>query len=260
MVVVEEAKQLRETNESLTRQIEELRRDQYAHVEELVYLKWVNACLRHELSEHGLHPPCSEHQDAVVGDGMSAMELSKSLSFRYGHPGLDPALFSPLHESMDGDGARSPAGTAATSTATTQGKKPGSRKLKFLGNIKKLLPGGKRSRSSHGGGCDGSSRGDAPASMRSDEYLEKAMEWLSTNDVLDFDHSYETTPLSSCDRTPPSSATTATTRGGAVQEDAELAAATLVRSRSDGGKSYGRYHSLRADHLAADGTTEEALG
>jgi hypothetical protein len=265
MVVVEEAKQLRETNESLTRQIEELRRDQYAHVEELVYLKWVNACLRHELSEHGLHPPCSEHQDAVVGDGMSAMELSKSLSFRsserakqlmlrYGHPGLDPELFSPLHESMDGDGARSPAGTAATSTATTQGKKPGSRKLKFLGNIKKLLPGGKRSRSSHGGGCDGSSRGDAPASMRSDEYLEKAMEWLSTNDVLDFDHSYETTPLSSCDRTPPSRATTATTRGGAVQEDAELAAATLLRSRSDGGKSYDRYHSLRPDHPAADGT------
>jgi hypothetical protein len=46
--------------------------------------------------------------------------------------------------------------------------------------------------------------------MRSDEYLEKVMRRLSTN-MLDFAHSYETTPPSSYDRTPPSRTTTATT-------------------------------------------------
>ncbi|KAK3164620.1 hypothetical protein QOZ80_1AG0021940 [Eleusine coracana subsp. coracana] len=280
--MVEEAHQLRETNSSLTRQIEELRSDHCAHVEELVYLKWVNACLRHELSDHGLHPPCSANDD----DGVSAMALSKSMSFRsserakqlmlrYGHPpGLDPAFFSPLHESVDGDDhqtrERSPAGTPSVMTATTpaastvdaaQGKKTGvgqRKKLKFLGNFKKLLPGaGKRSRSSsHGGARDENESGrQIMAPSPSDEYLEKAMQWLSTHDVLDFDHSYETTPLSSCDRTPPSSVTTATTRGGAAAaREEEEPTATLARSKSDGGKSYGReatrYHSLRPDHPA----------
>ncbi|GJM94088.1 hypothetical protein PR202_ga10702 [Eleusine coracana subsp. coracana] len=256
--------------------------DHCAHVEELVYLKWVNACLRHELSDHGLHPPCSANDD----DGVSAMALSKSMSFRsserakqlmlrYGHPpGLDPAFFSPLHESVDGDDhqtrERSPAGTPSVMTATTpaastvdaaQGKKTGvgqRKKLKFLGNFKKLLPGaGKRSRSSsHGGARDENESGrQIMAPSPSDEYLEKAMQWLSTHDVLDFDHSYETTPLSSCDRTPPSSVTTATTRGGAAAaREEEEPTATLARSKSDGGKSYGReatrYHSLRPDHPA----------
>ncbi|GJN18566.1 hypothetical protein PR202_gb05738 [Eleusine coracana subsp. coracana] len=273
--MVEEAHQLRETNASLTRQIEELRGDHCAHIEELVYLKWVNACLRHELSDHGLHPPCSANDD-----GVSAMALSKSMSYRsserakqlmlrYGHPpGLDPAFFSPLHESVDGDDlqtrARSSAGTpsvtattpAASTVDAAQGKKSG-KKLKFLGHFKKILPGGdKRSRSSsHGGTRDENESGrQIMAPSPSDEYLEKAMQWLSTHDVLDFDHSYETTPLSSCDRTPPSSVTTATTRGGAAAREEEELTATLSRSKSDGGKSYGReatrYHSLRPDHPA----------
>ncbi|TVU34225.1 hypothetical protein EJB05_16056, partial [Eragrostis curvula] len=289
--MVEEATQLRETNETLTREIERLRSDHCAHVEELVYLKWVNACLRHELSGDG--------GALTAGGGKGAMDLSKSMSFRsserakqlmlrYGHPGLDsggfdPALFSPLHESMYGDELATPArnyaaaerSPAATSVATTTaaaaaeapGKKSGTRnKIKFLGNFKKLLPGGgkKKSHSSHGHGDHDSSKA-APAPPPSDEYLEKAMRWLSAHDVLDVDHSYETTPLSSCDRTPPSSVTTATPRGGgrservpAAHEEEESATATLARSRSDAGASYGReasrYHSLRPDHPAADET------
>jgi hypothetical protein len=101
---------------------------------------------------------------------------------------------------------RSPAGTAATFTAATPGKKSRSRKLKFLGNFKKLLLGDKRSHSSYESSRDVSES----MPMRSDEYLEKVMRRLSTN-MLDFAHSYETTPPSSYDRTPPSRTTTATT-------------------------------------------------
>ncbi|CAL4975635.1 unnamed protein product [Urochloa decumbens] len=300
--MAEEVRYLRETNETLTRQIEQLHSDHCAHVEELVYLKWINACLRHELRDGDGHHPAAERQDhhaaADAGD-LCALELSKSMSFRsserarqlmlrYGHPGLetfDPALFSPLHESVAGD-ERSPArsyydpdrsphaGSEKTMPgggpgAPAQGKKAGPRKLKLLGNIKKLLPGGgKKGHSSHHGhhghgraGGDSTSR-KAAAAPPSDEYLEKAMRWLSAHDVLGGDHSYESTPLSSCARTPMSSVTTATTRGGGGghSERGETAAAQpgmLARSKSDAGRSYGReasrYHALRPDHPAADG-------
>ncbi|RLN22661.1 hypothetical protein C2845_PM07G13490 [Panicum miliaceum] len=307
--VAEEVRYLRESNERLTRQIEQLHNDHCAYVEELVYLKWVNACLRHELRDRDGRPSTEQpdHGDDSGGGGagdMSALELSRSMSFRsserakqlmlrYGHPGLegfDPALFSPLHESADGDGdARSPArnyyeaerspyamsekpmAASASAGAAAPGKKAGPRKLKFLGNIKKLLPGGKRGHSSHGHTGRDSSR-KAPAAP-SDEYLEKAMQWLSTHDVLDGDHSYESTPLSSCARTPLSSVTTATTadsraRGGGHSERGEAprraeAEPTLARSKSDAGRSYGReasrYHALRPDHPASGGVEPDGF-
>jgi hypothetical protein len=215
-------------------------------------------------------------------------ERAKQLMLRYGHPGLDgfdPALFSPLHQSVDSDGyERSPAsnyepqrspcsrpgtGTAmAASPAAALGKKAGPRKLKLLGNIKKLLPGGKRSHSSsHVHDHAGRDGRKAPAPR--DEYLEKAMQWLSTHDVLDGDHSYESTPLSSCERTPRSSVTTNTTVdsrarvggvGGGHSERGETARSEaepiLARSKSDAGGAYGRegsrYHALRPDHPASE--------
>lgn len=146
------------------------------------------------------------------------------------------------------------------------GKKTGPRKLKFLGNIKKLLPGGKRSHG-HGHAVRGGRKAPAP----SDEYLEKAMQWLSTHDVLDGDHSYESTPLSSCERTPLSSVTTNTTadsraRGG-HSEHGEMARREgepiLARSKSDAGGLYGRdasrYHALRPDHPAAGGVEPDGF-
>lgn len=299
--MIQEMTYLRESNERLTRQIEQLHNDHCAHVEDLVYLKWVNACLRHELRDHDGQPTAEQQGPSAGSRDLSALELSKSMSFRsserakqlmlrYGSPGLDrfdPALFSPLHESVDGDGygyERSPAhsyeperspcarpggtATASSSPAAAPGKKAGPRRLKLLGNIKKLLPAvGKRSHSNHGHGHAGHDgrKAPAPAPARRDEYLEKAMQWLSAHDVLDGDHSYVSTPLSSCERTPLSSATTSTTadsrarcgdggggrseRGEATRPEAEP---TLARSKSDAGGAYGReasrYHALRPEH------------
>ncbi|KAF8696707.1 hypothetical protein HU200_036333 [Digitaria exilis] len=300
----EEAMYLRETNERLTKEIEQLHNDHCAHVEELVYLKWVNACLRHDLRNHDGHHPNTEQDIGGAGD-LSALELSKSMSFRsserakqlmlqYGHPGglqgFDPALFSPLHESFDGgDGhdrspannyyeperspyatsAKSPAIAAGDADAAAQGKKKaGPRKLKFLGNIKKLLPGGGKkghsSRHGHAGGEeDNRKKAAAPAS---DEYLEKAMQWLSSFDGGE--HSYESTPLSSCARTPTSSVTTATTadRGGetTTRRPGAEAAVMMARSKSDAGRSYRReaaspYHALRPDHPAGGGVETDGF-
>lgn len=64
----EEARKLRRANEELTKQLEGLQMKRFSEVEELVYLRWVNACLRYEL------------RDNETLGGESALNLSKSLS------------------------------------------------------------------------------------------------------------------------------------------------------------------------------------
>ncbi|CAM0881470.1 unnamed protein product [Alopecurus aequalis] len=264
--IVDEANNLRETNERLTSQIDQLHSDHCAHVEELVYLKWSNACLRHDLRGKDHHPSSAQQDQDGSGAGMSsAMDLSKSMSYRssqkakelmllYGNHVLDPALLSPLNESLYGDGAdhqrrgghdepgRSP-GVSTTAAAAAPKKWAGHGKLKFLRNMKKLLASGKKSH-----GHDHDRKGiKAP----NDEHVEKAMRWLSSShDGLGGDSSYESTPLSSYERTPQSSVVTVDSRARARGGDT----AGLVRSKSDVGASFGReatrYHALQPDHPA----------
>lgn len=56
--VMEEVHQLGEANDNLEKEIEQLQADRCADVEELVYLRWLNACLRYELRQH--QPPSGE--------------------------------------------------------------------------------------------------------------------------------------------------------------------------------------------------------
>ncbi|VAH61266.1 unnamed protein product [Triticum turgidum subsp. durum] len=235
------------------------------------------------LVHEGDHHPSSaqQHQDGVGSAMPSAMDLSKSMSYRssekakelmlqYGSLGLDgydPALFSPLNESTYGDGeshqrrvgdhdepGRSP--VVPSPAAAAPEHRAGHGKLKFLRNIKKLLASSRRSH-----GHDRKSKKAAP----NHEHLEKAMRWLSSSshDALGADSSYESTPLSSCDRTPLSSVTTvdlhARARAGEAPSAPRLEAETrLARSKSDNGASFGReatrYHALRPDRPAGPGT------
>ncbi|KAG6764148.1 hypothetical protein POTOM_031606 [Populus tomentosa] len=67
--VREEANNLRHTKEDLLKQVEGLQMNRFSEVEELVYLRWVNACLRYELRNY--HSPSGK---------VSARDLNKSLS------------------------------------------------------------------------------------------------------------------------------------------------------------------------------------
>lgn len=67
--VREELNELRHTNEDLQKQVEGLQMNRFSEVEELVYLRWVNACLRYELRNY--QTPAGK---------MSARELNKNLS------------------------------------------------------------------------------------------------------------------------------------------------------------------------------------
>lgn len=64
-----ESECLRKENEDLMKQIEQLHSDRCSDLEELVYMRWINACLRYELRNY--QPP---HNKTVAKD------LSKSLS------------------------------------------------------------------------------------------------------------------------------------------------------------------------------------
>uniref|UniRef100_A0A0D9WDJ2 Protein CHUP1, chloroplastic n=1 Tax=Leersia perrieri TaxID=77586 RepID=A0A0D9WDJ2_9ORYZ len=66
---LQEADHLRQENDKLAKEIEKLQADRFADVEELVYLKWINACLRYEL----------RNQEAPSGKSV-ARGLSKTLS------------------------------------------------------------------------------------------------------------------------------------------------------------------------------------
>lgn len=46
-----EATKMRMANAELTKQIEMYRNDRRADIEELIYLRWINACLKHELKK-----------------------------------------------------------------------------------------------------------------------------------------------------------------------------------------------------------------
>ncbi|CAN6454598.1 unnamed protein product [Victoria cruziana] len=64
-----QASKLRYTNEDLCKQVEVLQMSRFTEVEELVYLRWVNSCLRYELRKSGdiyRHP--------------SALDLSETMS------------------------------------------------------------------------------------------------------------------------------------------------------------------------------------
>ncbi|XP_073139894.1 protein CHUP1, chloroplastic [Henckelia pumila] len=69
--VREEVNNLRHTNEDLLKQVEGLQMNRFSEVEELVYLRWVNACLRFELRNY-----------QTPSGKISARDLSKSLSPR----------------------------------------------------------------------------------------------------------------------------------------------------------------------------------
>ncbi|MED6185227.1 hypothetical protein PIB30_054991 [Stylosanthes scabra] len=64
-----ENEDLRGKNESLAKELEQIQHDRCSDVEEVVYLRWINACLRHEL----------RHYQPPVGKTV-ARDLSKSLS------------------------------------------------------------------------------------------------------------------------------------------------------------------------------------
>lgn len=151
----EDTNRLRLENEDMTREIEQLHAARSTDVEELVYLRWINACLRYELRNYQAGPGKMTARDLSKSLSPSSEMKAKQMILEYanregtGEKGIDVADFdsdrwsssqaSYLTESGENDDSSS---LDISSTNQTQN----STKKKIFGKLMSLLRGKKGSR------------------------------------------------------------------------------------------------------------------
>ncbi|KAI3778888.1 hypothetical protein L2E82_08277 [Cichorium intybus] len=81
--VKEEVNKLAHTNEDLLKQVEGLQMNRFSEVEELVYLRWVNACLRFELRNYETTPGKTSARDLNKNLSPRSQEKAKQLMLEY---------------------------------------------------------------------------------------------------------------------------------------------------------------------------------
>jgi hypothetical protein len=79
----EESHRLRQLNEDLSKEIERLQADRCGNVEELVYLRWINACLRYELRNFEARPGKAIARDLSRTLSPKSEEKAKQLIVEY---------------------------------------------------------------------------------------------------------------------------------------------------------------------------------
>ncbi|KAL3528674.1 hypothetical protein ACH5RR_007996 [Cinchona calisaya] len=80
-----DVKSLRQENEDKAREIEQLQAAHCADIEELVYLKWINACLRYELRNFQPGPGKTVARDLSRSLSPKSEEKAKQLILEYAH-------------------------------------------------------------------------------------------------------------------------------------------------------------------------------
>ncbi|VAH11191.1 unnamed protein product [Triticum turgidum subsp. durum] len=80
----EEINNLRHTNEDLTKQVEGLQMNRFSEVEELVYLRWVNACLRFELRNYQTPSGKISARDLSTKLSPRSQERAKQMMLEFG--------------------------------------------------------------------------------------------------------------------------------------------------------------------------------
>ncbi|XP_057841601.2 protein CHUP1, chloroplastic [Cryptomeria japonica] len=81
-----EASKLRHTNEDLCKQVEGLQMSRFSEVEELVYLRWVNSCLRYELRNSSKTPAKISAVDLKDDLSPKSQDIAKQLMMEYAMP------------------------------------------------------------------------------------------------------------------------------------------------------------------------------
>lgn len=136
----EEADRSREANRELMEEIEQLRADRYADAEELVYLRWVNACLRYELRNYQPPPGTTVARDLSKSLSPKSEAKAKQLILEYADSGatekssnlaeIYSEFFSSSSSQASSEEPEDPAINASSST-----------EAKFLSKLKKLVLG-----------------------------------------------------------------------------------------------------------------------
>ncbi|GFZ04217.1 actin binding protein family [Actinidia rufa] len=89
----EESSLLRQQNEELSKEIEQLQAHRCADAEELVYLRWINACLRYELRNYQSGPAKTVARDLSRTLSPKSEEKAKQLIIEYANKeGLEKSI------------------------------------------------------------------------------------------------------------------------------------------------------------------------
>lgn len=142
----EMSQRLREENTSLSKEVEKLHADKCAGVEELVYLKWINACLRYELRNY--QPPAGKTVARDLSKTLSpnSEEKAKQLILEYAHTeghgnimNIDSDHWSTSQASCITDSKNHHDDFSADKSFST--KISSSNKTKFFHKLRKLVRG-----------------------------------------------------------------------------------------------------------------------
>lgn len=133
--------QLRQENEDLLKKIEQLQADRCADVEELVYLRWLNACFRYELRNYQLPDGKTVAKELNSTMSPKSEEKAKQLILEYGNSeGIDLIDFdSDRWSSSQTDSSEFDDSSAFNSSAT--GTSSSKKAVKFLGKLRRLMRG-----------------------------------------------------------------------------------------------------------------------
>ncbi|KAK2654585.1 hypothetical protein Ddye_014441 [Dipteronia dyeriana] len=142
----EMSESLRQENETLSKEIEQLRADRLAGVEETVYLKWINACLRYELRNYQAPAGKTVARDLSKTLSPKSEEKAKQLILEYANPDgfgnvmdVDSDHWSSSQASSNiTDSENLEDSSLDTSSAK---KNPNLSKAKFFSKLRKLIRG-----------------------------------------------------------------------------------------------------------------------
>ncbi|XP_057978214.1 protein CHUP1, chloroplastic [Malania oleifera] len=145
----EQTRQLREENECLAKENERLQADRCADVEELVYLRWINACLRFELRNYQPPPGKTVARDLSKSLSPKSEEKAKQLILEYANtegmgekgfdsPDFDSGRWSSSQASYLTDSGEPDETSIDYSSANRTNT---SSKMKFFNKLRRLIQG-----------------------------------------------------------------------------------------------------------------------
>ncbi|XP_031487213.1 protein CHUP1, chloroplastic-like [Nymphaea colorata] len=131
-MAIEEASRMRIANAELSKQMEIYRNDRRADIEELIYLRWINACLKHELKKK--HRPkeknSTEHENGEKADPERGVDEKKCSGY-------------------DSDCSSTTATDMIDSSGDTDSKRTKTSKPKLIHKIKKWVNSNDRRKKVH---------------------------------------------------------------------------------------------------------------
>lgn len=137
-----EVNHLRKINESLKEEIEQLKMYRCADVEELVYLKWINACLRYELRNY--QPPSGKTVARDLSKGLSpkSEQMAKQFILEYANSGADERSLNLFEAASEySSSSHTSTGEPEDTSFDTSSLTRSSNRAKFLSKLKSLVLG-----------------------------------------------------------------------------------------------------------------------